>query len=584
MKTKLLFFIVALLGLFSCSKQDQVPNMGYDETYRMIRPYFDDRNIDRMLTLIDSMEQAHRLDTTHADFLRGISYDACWNMRLAEHYYSKAFYSYKKPISDWSNYAEAGYRLSVILMTRNNYQQSFNLASRLLAESENEPRFPAVYRIYLYTNVGDCQMKLHLYDDARQNYLKAYDEIMEKDGQKGVGISNADAMIMSSSVCRAFMEMGDDAEVDAWLQRFSKHLEEYTVEGDQKLVREYQTRRALFRARIFYGQGKKAQAIAIFDSIPKSQIDNPANILEAGSFLMSVNRYREAARFYAMYDSVFNVRGDRTANFSIITDEMVPRFRANYYSGNSSEAMSLAVDICQAIDSAVAHYYQDDLSELAVIYKLHEQEKNEEQERLHKEMWRLAAITMLLLFIVVCSGLVVYARQNRKLQKKSYDLSESKRKLKHIEPETSETPPADASKFTATDSRADFRQNLYFRLCDMLEKEKNFTDSNLTREDLASMLGTNYKYVCDAIRECTSGMSVTEFLNMKRLEYATELLLTSDMAVSEIADLCGFNSRSYFNRLFRSRYGVTPVEYRKNPKNTPPASIINPESQGIDKT
>ena len=235
-----------------------------------------------------------------------------------------------------------------------------------------------------------------------------------------------------------------------------------------------------------------------------------------------------------------------------------PRVKACLYSNNSAQAMSLAVDICQAIDSAVSRYYQDDFAEQAVIYKLHEQETIKNREQLHKEMWRLAALALILLCVVVSIALVAYVRQNRMLKKKSYDLSESKRKLEHIGHDN-----GDNGKPMTTDGKADFKQNLYFRLCEILDREKSYTNSDLKREDLASMLGTNYKYVCDAIRECTSGMSVNEFLNMKRLEYASHLLQTSDMTVSEISDVSGFNSRSYFNRLFRERYGLTPAEYRK---------------------
>ena len=96
-----------------------------------------------------------------------------------------------------------------------------------------------------------------------------------------------------------------------------------------------------------------------------------------------------------------------------------------------------------------------------------------------------------------------------------------------------------------------------------MEKEKPFTNAELSREELAQQLGTNYKYVADAIRECSDGMTLTDFLNHYRLGYAALLLATTDDAVTLIADLAGFNNRSYFNRLFRERYKLTPSEYRK---------------------
>lgn len=58
-------------------------------------------------------------------------------------------------------------------------------------------------------------------------------------------------------------------------------------------------------------------------------------------------------------------------------------------------------------------------------------------------------------------------------------------------------------------------------------------------------------------------MTVTEFLNHHRLNYAVHLLTTTDDTITMISDLSGFNNRSYFNRLFRERYKLTPSEYRK---------------------
>ena len=563
MKARLIAFAILTACLFSCSKNADVQNEGFSKAVSMISPLLKEKDIDRILSIIDSMEQRKQLDATHADFLRGLGYDMSWNIRLAEHYYSKAFHSYKKPVSDMRNYVEAGYRLSVMLMNQHNYQDALSLSSQLLIEGEGEASFPPVFHAYLYTNVADCQIKLHQYDDARQNYLKAYELIMKNMKQEKGGIKGSDALIMSAGVCKAFIKMGDYQEAEKWLQCACDNLEQYAVQGIPEMVEEYRVHTALYRSSILLGQGKAAQANALFDSIPASHIDRPRSVMEAGEYLMAAGRYAEAAKWYVVLDSIYTQDDGKPDNFSIITEAMVPRFKANLFSGNTSEAMARAIDICQAVDTAVARYYYDNLAEQAVIYGLHEQEKIKEQERIYKEMWRLAAVTLGLLCLVISIGFIIYTRQDRRLKKRSYELLESQRQLQHIESTQEKEDHSENDQPVVKDSKATFKQNLYFRLCDMLEKEKTFTNSDLKREDLAAMLGTNYKYVCDAIRECTSGMSVNEFLNMKRLEYATQLLLSTDMSINEISDAVGFNSRSYFNRLFRSRYEMTPLEYRK---------------------
>ena len=47
-----------------------------------------------------------------------------------------------------------------------------------------------------------------------------------------------------------------------------------------------------------------------------------------------------------------------------------------------------------------------------------------------------------------------------------------------------------------------------------------------------------------------------------RLEYASELLRTSTLPISEICYISGFNDTSYFCRSFLSHFGISPLKYR----------------------
>ena len=58
------------------------------------------------------------------------------------------------------------------------------------------------------------------------------------------------------------------------------------------------------------------------------------------------------------------------------------------------------------------------------------------------------------------------------------------------------------------------------------------------------------------------GVSFVEYLNSYRLFQAAGLLRTTDQPVTRIAQSCGFDNLSYFNRLFRRMYEMTPVQYR----------------------
>lgn len=64
------------------------------------------------------------------------------------------------------------------------------------------------------------------------------------------------------------------------------------------------------------------------------------------------------------------------------------------------------------------------------------------------------------------------------------------------------------------------------------------------------------------------GMTCIEYINTYRLEAASKMLSEADKSVMEISFEAGFNNVSYFNKLFKNRYKLTPKEFQKINKNT----------------
>lgn len=61
----------------------------------------------------------------------------------------------------------------------------------------------------------------------------------------------------------------------------------------------------------------------------------------------------------------------------------------------------------------------------------------------------------------------------------------------------------------------------------------------------------------------TMGVTFVEYLNNYRLDIAAEKLKSTDDNILNIAIDCGFDNLSYFNRRFKSRFGVSPGIYRR---------------------
>ncbi len=59
------------------------------------------------------------------------------------------------------------------------------------------------------------------------------------------------------------------------------------------------------------------------------------------------------------------------------------------------------------------------------------------------------------------------------------------------------------------------------------------------------------------------GMTVSEYIQDKRITLAGELLRRGDQTISMVANTVGFGNYSYFTEQFKKRFGVTPREYQK---------------------
>ncbi|WP_307810544.1 helix-turn-helix domain-containing protein [Gelidibacter salicanalis] len=58
------------------------------------------------------------------------------------------------------------------------------------------------------------------------------------------------------------------------------------------------------------------------------------------------------------------------------------------------------------------------------------------------------------------------------------------------------------------------------------------------------------------------GFSPGDLIRTIRLKHAAELLIKSNLTVSEVCYQSGFNNRSYFYREFKKTYNTTPKEFQ----------------------
>ena len=95
---------------------------------------------------------------------------------------------------------------------------------------------------------------------------------------------------------------------------------------------------------------------------------------------------------------------------------------------------------------------------------------------------------------------------------------------------------------------------------------KRHAENSQTEEtslhELAVTYHKNEKYIGRLFKRAV-GVSFHEYCNQIRLQKAAELLKGTQSKVLDVALECGFDNVSYFNRLFKKTYGISPSDYRK---------------------
>lgn len=90
--------------------------------------------------------------------------------------------------------------------------------------------------------------------------------------------------------------------------------------------------------------------------------------------------------------------------------------------------------------------------------------------------------------------------------------------------------------------------------------ENNYTKP-INVAQLSEEFHINACYISQLFKK-EMGITFTDYITKKRIEYAGKLLLETDLKVNEIAEMAGFSDYFYFSRVFRKINKCTPTEYR----------------------
>ena len=105
-------------------------------------------------------------------------------------------------------------------------------------------------------------------------------------------------------------------------------------------------------------------------------------------------------------------------------------------------------------------------------------------------------------------------------------------------------------------------------LTELIEGRQLYLNKNLNKESAAALLGLSQAEMSRMLQDIQPGLSFPDYIKGLRLRHAIQLLGDNpDIAITDLADRCGFYSVRTLQRSFLTLTGKTPSEYAKELKN-----------------
>ncbi len=559
--------LLAVLLLVGCAKPDRS-----EEVERMNTELTDLGFEDPELALarVDSVEQAGLFKATEANVTRACIYWNAGKCQMASFCCEQALED-ADPKNDSSYYCTALGIMANYAMSNGDNGKGITLANEILSYiGDNRSRWAMTMRNHTLTMKAECEDDLKHPDEAELYYLESIDQLMEG-ALHPREWAEIDPLIFNIlEAADFFLDNGRPEKALSLMPKADTVMSrlERIPDVPDYILKWRQNNLLIYQAIVYAANGMTEKAEALY--LKHRQIEGltEIDIAAEGRYLAITNRHDEAVRLFRQADSIYQA-DEQPITYDYINTRMSSECEALQKAGHTAEALALSGRIRQLSDSIR-------LQERRINFEQANEIQQQRDEIASRNLSLLINRIILMAALLVCL-FVAYMFWRTYQYNKVLD-EKNRRLVAEIEQREREQKQAIENLKAEPEESLTSGQKLYRRLCTLMADKQPYTDETLNRESLATLLGTNAKYVEQAIRECSHGETVGDFITRYRLEHVVQLLKTTDEAIALIGEEVGIPSRITLNRLFRNFYGMTCSEYRQATKGNAEGTIANYES------
>ena len=293
-------------------------------------------------------------------------------------------------------------------------------------------------------------------------------------------------------------------------------------------------------------KGKARECLALFDQSDYGKTFAARRMIAPA--LMALGMYDEAL---ATYDEVEHRMAGDTLNddYAVILRSRAIAAKAKGHTAVAFDFQTRYANLSKAVSDSL---HRSEAHDYAARYHAQEQQLEIQEHQAKAERSHLMSMAIAVVALLAIAFALYFFRQKRIVTEKNRALVRmiNEQQTSKVAHSTLSTPH---SKFFDIDS-AIRTERLYANMC-------------LQRQDICDRFNISRHTLNDLLAEHAGGLSFPQYINAIRLQEALRLLRDEPAkTVAAIATEIGLSSAN-LREQFKRKYGITPVEYRRNMNN-----------------
>ena len=573
-QTKLLFLVCICWLLNACTEQTTEEDQLKDWWKRVSGVAFE--STDNALAMADSLEDAGIIPHREAELTRAMVYFRADKYRLAEFYArnaakDKAFEKNK----DYS-YFMAKMILCRINMNEHTYERALQRAQSAAAP---EVKAPLVEKGHAQILIAECLSKLNQWEQAEAQWKEAI-ALMEKETKNSKTSSEVERLLHGnlSFLMGCFLH-GDTKKALSILPALNAAEKQLLDCPDLQpaVARRYQSNVAIAKALVYAkgGMQKEAEQQYLQSQQPDGTPDM-GTLIQSVDYLILTNRNQEALLCIGRLDSIYKANGEQYSE-AYVEECLKPKCEALTELGHPNEAFEVAKLMNVVADTVRQKTRRANMEQLSTIRK-HEADIDQQ----NKQLFILHIIVFAIVLFLILAGYILLrnSRQHKLIKEKSHALTtqireaigykdayeDAMKQLQKLRSKTSapepgqpseaiEKEPADLDSMTDTE--------LFNLINHTIVKEKLFLDPDFGRQQLSDRFQLTFHRIGQVFSQGSNYDSLTSYVTELRLAHSCKLLLENpELSIEAVSKQSGYKNAPTFNRNFKSKYSITPTEFR----------------------